>query len=122
MKRIVYSSAAVAPLDDAAVARLVQAAQERNARHAITGVLLFNGKHFIQAIEGDDIDIDYLMSLILSDPRHHHVSVLSEEAIAAREFSDWSMQLVRFQSRDDIPHSFLQRLPQGARDALVTIA
>ncbi|MGL4495283.1 MAG: BLUF domain-containing protein, partial [Beijerinckiaceae bacterium] len=96
--------------------------QERNARHAITGVLLFNGKHFIQAIEGDDIDIDYLMSLILSDPRHHHVSVLSEETIAAREFSDWSMQLVRFQSRDDIHHSFLQRLPQGARDALVTIA
>ena len=94
MWRIVYISTAVSGIDQASVETLLATSRARNADQGITGLLLFNGHNFLQILEGERNAIGPLMQSILADPRHSGVSVVRDEAIAARSFGGWDMRYV----------------------------
>ena len=45
----------------------------------------------MQVIEGPSVSIAVTFSRILADQRHHHISILSDDRITERQFSDWTM-------------------------------
>ncbi|NHI16371.1 BLUF domain-containing protein [Microbacterium excoecariae] len=88
---LAYSSVAVRPFDDLALAALLAQSREANARAGITGMLLFRAGSFVQVIEGDEAGVRALMARISRDPRHTRVRVLVEGTAPARTFADWTM-------------------------------
>ena len=92
---LVYCSRAAAEVDDAAVARIIASARRRNPALGITGLLVFGSGIFFQWLEGPRSQVDQLMTLLRSDPRHDNVVTLSEnEEVRERLFPDWDMELV----------------------------
>lgn len=73
---------------------LLTQAQVNNESRDLTGVLAFNSKIFLQAIEGARDQVNALYGKLLRDPRHHSVTMLSLQDIAQRQWADWSMGFV----------------------------
>ena len=74
--------------------------RENNARANITGLLLYKGGNFMQAIEGPKAQVLELFERIQKDPRHTAVYKLLERPITKREFSNFYMG---FQNVDAMP-------------------
>lgn len=91
MRRLLYVSTARAGLMDADVQRIVATAQRVNAERSVTGLLVFNGVAFMQALEGEEATIHDLFADIAGDQRHHGVVMVLNEKIRDRGFPDWSM-------------------------------
>jgi hypothetical protein len=85
-----------------------------NPARGITGLLLFNGRNFLQLLEGEDSEVSALMETITADPRHSGVSVLDRRAIPARACPDWAMKRVMIAESIANRREMLERdLPQG---------
>jgi hypothetical protein len=85
-----------------------------NPERGITGLLLFNGRNFLQLLEGDEDDVASLMETITADPRHSGVSVLDRRGIAARTCPDWAMKRVLIAESIESRREMLEReLPTG---------
>lgn len=98
IKCLTYTSLASLDLSDQDLSAILQTARQMNALNAITGLLIFNGTHFLQVIEGPETSIGELMDRLRQDDRHHHVEVREEYYTDERSFPDWTMELVRVQS------------------------
>lgn len=93
LSAVVYRSRAVTPLSGQDLQGLMQAAQARNRREAVTGVLLYDDNNFFQWLEGPDEGVARVMRAIRGDPRHTDIEVLSTGPAQGRCFGDWDMQL-----------------------------
>lgn len=90
-----------------------------NPARGITGLLLFNGRNFLQLLEGDDGEVASLMDRINSDPRHSGVSVLDRRPIDGRTCPDWAMKHVLIAESIANRREMLERdLPQGLDPAV----
>lgn len=68
--------------------------EQRNKIEKITGMLLFDGKHFMQVLEGQEKKVLTLFELIKADPRHKNIEALIQNPIEKRNFGDWAMGLI----------------------------
>jgi len=91
MKNIVYVSTAVKLLDDDQLLSILASSRKNNNERNVTGVLLYSEGTFIQALEGDNNDVDFIFSKIEKDLRHKNMITLINEQISHRGFSDWLM-------------------------------
>lgn len=89
---------------------LTAAAQERNSKDGVTGVLFFSGGHFLQWLEGPATAVEATMQRILKDGRHREIEILSKERVTRRRFGDWHMQLSC--SEDEAAHLSCGQLDQ----------
>lgn len=96
---IVYVSAATHPMSQDELAVLLKQAREKNARHGITGVLLYHDGNFMQMLQGAVTDVRTLYAAIEADPRHHLVIPVVDESGLPREFADWAMACGRLDAR-----------------------
>ena len=94
MRRIVYISTA-ASLPPSEVDRILQSAVHNNAAMGITGFLLYNGRNFLQLIEGDKAALLSLLVTLRRDPRHSGITVMVDEPINERCCPDWRMHQIR---------------------------
>lgn len=95
--RIIYDSVSLLPqgaAGDAELQQIMQVAQRRNARDLITRALHCDGAFFLQVLEGERGPVVATMSRIQRDTRHMRVRILEADALAERDFEDWSMALV----------------------------
>ena len=123
LKSLTYTSLASLDLDSDGLAAIQRSARELNALDGITGLLVFNGTHFLQIIEGAHQAINDLVERLRRDPRHSGFEVRDERSIAARSFPDWSMELVRvnasyFEARDTIADRLPDTVPEAIRARL----
>lgn len=88
---LVYVSTAVHLLSLAEIDHLLDRAQARNSKAAVTGVLLYNEGNFIQYLEGPPSGVSKIYELIKADPLHHGIIELLREPIQTRVFSEWPM-------------------------------
>ena len=98
-------------------------ARELNSLDGITGLLVFNGTHFLQIIEGAERAIDDLLARLRRDPRHSGLEVRDERMVEARSFPDWSMELVRvnasyFEAWETIEDRIPATVPANVRELL----
>lgn len=89
--RLIYASTAREGVGIQEFKGILQQAQTNNHRRDLTGVLAFNSKVFLQALEGSREQVNELYARLLRDDRHHTVAVLNYEEIEEREWTSWSM-------------------------------
>ncbi|MCE6950132.1 BLUF domain-containing protein [Cereibacter sphaeroides] len=88
----------------AGILRILQASRVRNPRLGITGILLYNGFHFVQTIEGPRATCNELFAQISKDPRHSQIVAFGLTKLEQRLFPDWSMRLIsRTELRETMP-------------------
>lgn len=114
LKSLTYTSLARLDLDAADLEAIHRTARELNALEGITGLLIFNGTHFLQIVEGAPHAIDELVERLRRDPRHSAIEIRDQREIVERSFPDWSMELVRVSaSYFDAKETVSDRLPDG---------
>ena len=102
------------PLGREAVDAILATSARNNPARGITGLLLFNGRNFLQLLEGDESEIATLMERINADARHSGVSVLDRRGIDARTCPDWAMKRVLIAESIASRREMLERdLPEG---------
>ena len=107
MIRLIYVSTAESAVNDATISQILVQANRHNDENGITGLMLYNGMNFMQALEGDRAVVLPLMERIHRDPRHSGVIILRHEPIKTRAFPNWSMQLARTQRATNAPARLL---------------
>jgi len=123
LKSLTYTSLARLDLGPDDLEAIHRTARELNALDGITGLLVFNGTHFLQIVEGAQPAIDDLLGRLKGDPRHTGIEVRDERSIEARSFPDWSMELVRvsssyFEAKDAIQDRVPETVTVDVRDRL----
>jgi hypothetical protein len=91
LKRLIYSSISSKEVGFDTVGEILTQAVSKNKENEITGMLVYDGHHFLQCIEGDDLAIDALWQKLNIDPRHHSLHINGEEQDEKRLFSSWNM-------------------------------
>ena len=114
---LTYTSLARLDLQPSDLEAIHRTARELNALDGITGLLVFNGTHFLQIVEGAHDAIDDLLERLRRDPRHSGLEVRDERKVPTRSFPDWSMELVRvkagyFEAKDTIADRIPDTVPE----------
>ena len=99
LTRIFYISEIAETVTDIDVQVILGVAQVNNRRMDVTGMLAQSDGHFAQVLEGRTDVMRTLLAKIAVDPRHRALRSLLQDSIELRQFSRWSMGLVR---RDDM--------------------
>ncbi len=107
LKSLTYTSLARLDLTAEDLEAIHRTARELNALDGISGMLLFNGTHFLQIIEGAPHAIDELVERLRRDPRHSGLEIRDEREVERRSFPEWSMELVHvsasyFEAKDTV--------------------
>ena len=89
--RLIYVSTAQDGVDLNEFKRILLQAQTNNDHNDLTGMLAFNSKIFLQAIEGSRDKVNELYARIMRDLRHQKITILSLKEIEERHWSNWSM-------------------------------
>ena len=116
---VTYTSLARLDLEGSDLEDIHRTAREQTALNGVTGLLVFNGTHFLQIIEGAEEAIAELVAKLRRDPRHTGFEIRDQRKVETRSFPDWSMELVRvragyFEARDTIA----ERLPDSVPEAI----
>jgi hypothetical protein len=120
---VTYTSLARLDLQSSDLEDIHRTARDRNALDGVTGLLVFNGTHFLQIIEGSEKAIEDLIERLRKDPRHSGFEIRDRRKVEARSFPDWSMELVRvkasyFEARDTIADRIPDSVPEAIKARL----
>ncbi|WP_438971565.1 diguanylate phosphodiesterase [Methylophaga sp.] len=91
---LVYKSTITDQLDKDRVQEMSLVFKHRNRQRNITGLLLFDGEHFLQVLEGSSQSIGSLYEDIKLDSRHKKLVTVLHEPIFKRTFSDWGLAFI----------------------------
>lgn len=95
MYRLVYVSTAKDGIGPKEVGDILDVSESNNHERRLTGFLAHNGRHFMQALEGDREEVDDIYGQIVADTRHFGVVQIIGEKIEERAFPDWAMNYYR---------------------------
>ena len=98
---------------DEAIDELLERSKRKNATRKITGAMIYANGYFMQLIEGPQIAVDELYSAIEADPRHEVLSLLHNQEIKDRHFSDWAME---YRDSDDLGERALMTVHAAKQD------
>ena len=100
MRQLVYISTGSSDLEETDVADILATSQRKNPERGLTGFLIYNGRNFLQLLEGEGADIESLMAELAKDERHHGLVRIEDVEITERRFTDWTMR--RFELSSDV--------------------
>ncbi|WP_395623784.1 BLUF domain-containing protein [Sphingomonas daechungensis] len=104
---VTYTSLARADLPQAELETIQELSRAQNRAADITGLLVFNGTHFLQVVEGPERAIQGLIDRLRQDPRHSGFEIRDQRKVVSRSFPDWQMELIQvapslFEAREAI--------------------
>ena len=73
---------------------ILATSQRNNPARDVTGLLLYNGRNFLQLLEGEESELVSLMVRISHDPRHTGISMIDRKTVEQRACPDWAMRRV----------------------------
>lgn len=76
------------------VEAILESSSRNNPERGITGFLVYNGRNFLQLIEGEESALVALMTRINHDPRHTGVSMIGRKEVEERACPDWAMRRI----------------------------
>lgn len=91
LKHLIYTSADTHGLSDDAVEELLETVRKKNKALNVTGMLVYDGRSFLQVLEGEEDVVNKLYQKISRDNRHSGTVKIIDESIEERMFTDWSM-------------------------------
>lgn len=114
MYQLVYISTARQAVTAADLQQILAVSRRNNTRDNITGLLFFDGKRFLQALEGEAEVVNTAYTRIGKDPRHSGLVALSRREVASREFGDWAMASRGSPAGDDVMLKRVEALAANA--------
>ncbi|MCA1921048.1 diguanylate phosphodiesterase [Buttiauxella noackiae] len=108
---IIYRSHICKNVPFHSVTDMVAAANVKNDQADVTGILLFNGTHFFQMIEGPEESVLSIYQHICRDNRHYNIVELLCDYAPARRFGKTGMELfdLREYDRDEVLQAVLDK-------------
>lgn len=97
--KLIYISSAAIPLADAEIDEILRKSKENNSKVNVTGMLIYREGNFIQLLEGDELAVKNLYSVITKDSRHRGCIILDEGYVSKRCFEGWSMNYQKFDGK-----------------------
>ena len=91
MFQLIYLSTATPGVSADTLEGILLESRRRNFMAGISGLLVFDGRHFLQALEGDHKEVEATYARIAADVRHRALVKLTTKEITTREFGDWAM-------------------------------
>ena len=124
LKSLTYTSLARLDLEASDLEAIHRTALQVNALEGVTGLLIFNGTHFLQIIEGAPDAIDDLVERLRRDRRHSGLEIRDERAVDDRSFPDWTMELVKvsasyFEAKDSVAERLPPSVAPDVRERIV---
>lgn len=89
--RLVYASSMGELFNPDDIEHILESARRNNQRAAVTGLLCFSRRYFLQCLEGSRARVNQTYHRILNDPRHQDIVILDYQEIVGREFDSWAM-------------------------------
>jgi hypothetical protein len=74
--------------------KILTKSRSNNRKRRISGILMWDGKFFIQLLEGKKEDVVAIYRLILEDRRHRGIKELLNFHSEERVFPKWSMGII----------------------------
>ncbi len=108
---IIYRSHICDNVSFKSIEAMVAGANERNGQADVTGILLFNGTHFFQLIEGPEEKVRDIYQTIFLDPRHYNLVELFCDYAPSRRFGKVGMELfdLREHDREEVLQTVMDR-------------
>ncbi|MGB3738733.1 MAG: BLUF domain-containing protein [Pontixanthobacter sp.] len=98
---------------------ILASCRRNNSQRGVTGLLLYNGRNFLQLLEGTEVDLLWVMRRIGADPRHSGISILERTEAETRACPDWSMRRIRLaETMDDRQAALDAQLPEAIQGNL----
>jgi hypothetical protein len=91
MFSILYSSDAAYPLGEVEINHILDKARARNIEAGVTGILLHKNGHFLQYIEGAELELARIFQIIQENKQHNNLKVIFYRPVSQRLFPEWSM-------------------------------
>jgi hypothetical protein len=95
LARVIYRSHSLLPQAVGAahvgVTEILIVARQNNMKTGVTGVLLFDGVHFMQALEGERGEVEHVYERIAQDLRHEEIELLECKPITERGYQAFPM-------------------------------
>ncbi|WP_299025685.1 BLUF domain-containing protein [uncultured Sulfitobacter sp.] len=92
LTRLVYYSQRN-PSESLDIEALIETCQRNNGRMNVSGLLHYNGDHFLQVLEGGRVEVSALYHRIARDTRHSNIILMGCYDVRERMFPRWSMGL-----------------------------
>ncbi|MEM7701400.1 MAG: BLUF domain-containing protein [Pseudomonadota bacterium] len=73
---------------------ILSSSARNNPARGVTGLLLYNGRNFLQLLEGEESELVSLMVKISHDPRHTGISMIDRKMVETRACPNWAMRRV----------------------------
>ena len=89
LRRIAWSSALAPSFSAARLNEIIAPARLNNARHHLSGMLVFTGSHFLAVYEGEERDLGRLWLNLEADARHCELTRIGDELCGERWFPAW---------------------------------
>ena len=106
LTRLVYYSQS-APSATIDIADLMKTCQQNNAKMNVTGMLQYDGRAFLQVLEGGRAEVSEIYHRIAADPRHTNLILIDCSDVRERMFPTWSLAL--HEGMDDATKSVFLR-------------
>lgn len=90
------------------VEAILDTCARNNVQQGITGLLLYNGRNFLQLLEGEKEALDKLLASIEADPRHAGVAILHKGQVDERVCPDWAMKRIAITEAIDVRQQRLE--------------
>lgn len=107
---LIYISTPVKHFEHDELEQLARESQRNNAPIDITGLLLYSGDFFLQALEGDYEQLNDLYARIENDDRHLDLEVLIGAPATRRLFPDWAMGVLDVSESSRIDPELLREI------------
>lgn len=96
------------------VESILSSSQRHNPQRGVTGLLLYNGRNFLQLLEGEESELVSLMVKISHDPRHTGISMIDRRIVPTRACPNWAMRRVMIAESVEKRRELLDaELPEG---------
>ena len=111
--RLVYYSVATRDMSLLDVQQILDVARPNNDSLHICGMLCYEQRYFLQALEGEREAVNELYLSIADDARHDEIVIISYDVIEQPVFTEWQM---RFAPASDHFYRLLSELGQNRFD------
>ncbi|MGB5506871.1 MAG: BLUF domain-containing protein [Sulfurovum sp.] len=117
-KSLIYVSKAEENVDYTEILNILTHSWKYNHNSYISGMLVYDDRHFIQIIQGPIATIDKLFARISHDPRHTDIKLIGEELLHDRNCSGWG---IGFYDNQEVANVFYESFHVGHGEALYDV-
>ena len=117
-KSLIYVSRAEENVNDDDILNILTHSWKYNHNSYISGMLLYDNRHFMQIIQGPILTIDKLFARIENDSRHTDIELIGEELLHERDCSGWG---IGFYDDQEVANIFYESFHIGHGEALYDV-